>query len=358
MNFPQWAFGLFLKDQKPLLTPDPSLSFYCPVSKKKVFWEASNIYNPAPLEKDGKIHLFYRADDTAKPFLDTYGNPMVTCRIGHAVSEDGEHFAKAPAPVLYPDNDAYQEYEWDGGCQDLHIVQAENGRYYMNYTAWTGSNDHTNDPGLPNSKYQDVLMVASSEDLVHWTKHGPAFSEEDGRNHTRSGVIVSAVKDGKLVAVKIRGHYVMYCSHRGEMAYSDDLIHWHFCKDENGRRLSLFPTLPAHAYANASCEAGAAAILTEHGIVYFFNAAEQSDNISLLWTQGQALISKDDLLTVLDVLPEPHLRPEFGWECTGHVPTPCIVCNGILLHDGQWIMYYGASDHVIGRAVYKCDAQR
>ena len=354
MQLPKWAFGPFVKDQKPILVPDGSLTFFCPVSKRKVRWQDTNVYNPALAIKDGVLHLFYRADDTARPFLDTWGNPMVTCRIGHAVSEDGFHFRNDPEPVVYPDEDAYKRYEWDGGCQDLHIVESEDGRFYMNYTAWVGSYDKTRDDPAHNPPYVDVLMVASSEDLVHWKKHGPAFAE-DCRNHTRSGVIVSELVGDKLIARKIGGKYVMYAAHNGWMSTSEDLVHWEPVLDGTGKQKCLFPDddFAKKPYANASCEAGAAAILTDDGIVYFFNAAAAGENPSAFWTQGQALVDKNDLCTVLDVLEEPHLFPEYDWEKKGHVPTPCLVCNGITHFHGKWTMYYGASDHVIGRAAEK-----
>ena len=59
-----------------------------------------------------------------------------TCRIGLAISEDGIHFTRHPEPVLYPDNDEWKQYEWEGGCEDLHIIEGEDGVYYMNYTTW------------------------------------------------------------------------------------------------------------------------------------------------------------------------------------------------------------------------------
>ena len=34
-------------------------------------------------------------------------------RVGQ--SEDGVHFDRHPEPVLYPDDDAWKEYEWEGG---------------------------------------------------------------------------------------------------------------------------------------------------------------------------------------------------------------------------------------------------
>ena len=80
------------------------------------------MYNPAAVTRGGKVYLLYRADDRS-PDLE-WGR---TCRIGLAHSDDGIHFKRYPTPVLYPDNDEWKQYEWVGGCEDLHIIEDEAG---------------------------------------------------------------------------------------------------------------------------------------------------------------------------------------------------------------------------------------
>jgi len=128
----KWAMGPFVKLDKPVLSPNPEAKFQCPILGKEVRWEEQNVYNPAAVVRDGKVYLLYRADDK-NPDL-KWGR---TCRIGLASSEDGINFTRHPTPVLYPDNDPWKKYEWEGGCEDLHIVEGEDGTYYMNYTTWS-----------------------------------------------------------------------------------------------------------------------------------------------------------------------------------------------------------------------------
>src|SRR5690349_21592476 len=106
---PSWSLVDFVKmdSLNPILKPDSSQTFYCPVSRANVHWEERNVLNPAAVVKDGKVYLIYRAQDHA-----------MTSRLGMAVSEDGLHFIKQPAPVLFPDNDAFKIYEWKGGVED------------------------------------------------------------------------------------------------------------------------------------------------------------------------------------------------------------------------------------------------
>jgi len=157
-----WEIGLFVKHPEPVLRPNPDSVFKCPILGKEVRWEQKNTYNPAAVLRNGKVHLLYRADDANRE--SSWGR---TCRVGLATSEDGIHFTRHPEPVLYPDNDEFKKYEWAGGCEDLHVIEGEDGVYYMNYTTHTSR--HT---GI-----KDTMSVASSRDLVHWTKHGLAFGK-------------------------------------------------------------------------------------------------------------------------------------------------------------------------------------
>ena len=366
----KWQIGPFEKLKFPVLSPSDKSKFICPISGAETAFEATNVYNPAAIAKEGKLHIFYRADSPAygEEGTDPWGYKKVTCRIAHAVSEDGVNFERYPAPVLYPDRDECFEFEWWGGCGDLHIVEGEDGRYYMNYDAWTGKYD-VGKYGFgsnPEGEWEDVLLSAVSDDLVHWKKCGPALKPEWKKywNHSRSGVVVSRISDdGRLIATKINGKYLMYMSHWGHLAVSDDLISWDLVLDECGEPKKLFSEEDLGGFDGGSHEAGAAAILTERGIVYFYNAMGKIDGESYpqgdvpVWSQGQALISSEDLTTVLDKTSSPTLLPEFDWEISAHAPVPCLVCNTIVFFNGRWNMYYGGGDRYIGLAYTKNDRQ-
>ncbi|HEY4208876.1 MAG TPA: hypothetical protein VGM31_18755, partial [Puia sp.] len=152
-----WALLPFEKvdSVNPVLGPGTG-SFMDPIWKKTVAWEEKDVFNPAVVVKDEKLYLLYRAQDRV-------GAPAGTSRIGLAVSEDGLHFIRNPEPVLYPAEDAFKKYEWEGGCEDPRVVEDEKGTYYMTYTAYDGDKAR--------------LLVATSSDLRHWVKQGPAFGK-------------------------------------------------------------------------------------------------------------------------------------------------------------------------------------
>ncbi len=312
-----WDMGPFVKRKEPILLPTPDSRFQCPIRGKEVRWEEQNVYNPAAVVRGVKVYLLYRSDDKS-PDL-TWGR---TCRIGLAHSEDGVNFTRHPKPVLYPDNDAWKKYEWEGGCEDLHIIEGEDGVYYMNYTTWNGK--------------RDTMSVATSRDLYHWTKYGPAFRKAAPEKvyGSRSGVVISRLKGNRLIAAKIDGKYWMYFTLPCALAWSDNLIDW----------------TPAgkSVYPQGGREAGAIALLREDGILLMTQGGSSLGT----WTLRQALIDRNDLKTILHEHKQPFLYPEYEWEKKGFI-SDTTVANGMVFFKDKWLLYYGAADRKIGLASFK-----
>ncbi len=339
---PDWAVGPFTKMDQPVLEPNPGATFHCPVSGKTVHWESQNVYNPAAVVKDGQVWLLYRADD--EPRSEGWGR---TCRIGLAVSEDGRHFRRFPEPVIYPDNDPWKPYEWEGGCEDIHIIEDEAGTYYVNYTAWTGK--------------ADSIGVATSRDLKHWTKHGPAFAKAyDGKFvwGARTGAVVCRRDGERLIAAKIQGKYWMYWRIGCYVATSDNLIDWTPVVDRQGALISALAPRAGH-FDSGCAEAGAIALLTPSGILHCYNGENRQHSAGgdpaypAGWAGlGQALFSPDDPTRPITRLDRPFVHVEKPWELQGFTP-PAVVSNGLVLFRGEWLLYYGAADRRIGLAVYR-----
>jgi len=309
-----WDLGPFVKRNRPILQPAGDSRFHCPVRGKEVRWEEQNVYNPAAVVRGGKVYLLYRADDKSPDLR--WGR---TCRIGLAHSDDGTHFIRRAEPVLYPDNDRWKEFEWEGGCEDLHVIEAEDGLYYMNYTTWNGR--------------RDTMSVATSRDLVHWTKHGPAFRKAAPEKvyGSRSGVVVSRLEGDRLIAAKIDGKYWMYYTHPCALAFSDNLIDW---------------TPAGKSVWGGSHEAGAVALLRQDGILLMVQGGHPSLGA---WTLRQALIDRENLTAVLKYQDRPFLYPEHDWEKHGFIGRTT-VANGLVCFRDRWLLYYGAADRVIGLA--------
>ena len=164
-----WMLGPFNRpdNAKPVIEPKPESVFDCPMRKKPVHWESTHTFNPASVVKDGKVYVLYRAeDDNGK------GIGGFTSRLGLASSEDGIHFTREAAPVLFPAEADQKENEWEGGCEDPRCVETEDGSYVLFYT------QYRRQAGTKADDNKVKLGEAMSKDLVHWTKVGPVMGKD------------------------------------------------------------------------------------------------------------------------------------------------------------------------------------
>ncbi len=349
-----WALLPFTKvdSVNPVLSPGNHV-FVDPIRKTKIAWEEKDVFNPAIVVRGDTIYMLYRAQDKA-------GLPAGTSRIGLAGSTDGFHFTRHPTPVLYPENDAQKKYEWEGGCEDPRVVEDDKGTYYMTYTAFDGKLAR--------------LLVASSTDLLHWTKKGPAFARAYNGKYidkwSKSGSIVSKYENGKIIATRIKGKYWMYWGDQFIWAaVSDNLIDWTPVEKKTGEAdpialkgqainmPDLKIVLPTRnkKFDCDLVESGPPALLTDKGILLIYN----SRNIPAIgdpalaegtYAAGQALFDKEDPTRILDRLDQYFMKPDKPYETTGQVNEVCFV-EGLALFHGQWFLYYGTADSKIAVAV-------
>ena len=348
----KWALGPFEKmdEANPILSPNDDEKFDCPISGPNTPFADLSLYNPGAIMKDGVVHLFYRAQDKA----------LKTSRVGHATSTDGLTFEKDPKPVLYPDNDVYKGYEWTGGTEDPRLVSDGSGTYYMYYTAYSGPNA----PENPNPDPRKArLMVASSTDLVHWTKHGHAFEKSQNGKYknewSKSAAIVSEMIDGSPVAKKINNKYWMYWGEGDTyMATSDDLIEWTVIENADGTKKGVTGRQRGN-FNNDMCEPGPAAMYTDEGIVLIYNGKNgnpdtgSGDSMILTgaYCPGQALFDKNDPTKLIDRTPTYFMNPEKDYEVHGLVGKVCFV-EGLVFLNNKWFLYYGTADSHLAVAVY------
>jgi predicted GH43/DUF377 family glycosyl hydrolase len=256
---PAWALLPFVKvdSVNPILQPQWSPVWKDPISGQEIHWMSHNVLNPAAMIKDGMCYLLFRAQDSSAQA------PSGTSRIGLASSSDGRHFHIFPAPILYPAHDTMLRYEWPGGVEDPRLVKRDDGLYVMTYTAYDG---HT-----------ARLCIATSRDLLHWTKQGLAFPDTPNL-WSKSGAIISTYQTGAPVAQQILGKYWMYWGDTHIfLASSPDLIHWHIVRDSSGHFLSVLAPRPYH-FDSRLVESGPPPIWTPHGILLIYNGMNTADS--------------------------------------------------------------------------------
>ena len=351
-NESSWAFDSFEKvdSLNPILSPSDVLTFDCPLNQQPIKWEERNVLNPTAIVKDNKVYLFYRAQD-----LDG------TSRIGMAISEDGLNFVKQEQPVFFPDEDEMKIYEWNyrklvddkpkeeciscyfDGVEDPRIVETEDGSYIMTYTAYDGKTAR--------------LAIASSRDLVNWTKHGLVLSNEKYRDTwSKAGAIVAKQMGNKIIATKVNGKYWMYFGDTDIfMAYSDDLIHWEVAENlENKKRISVLR--PRMGFFDSRLvEPGPYALIKDEGILLIYNSSNAANYNDpkypkFTYAAGQALFDNDRPFKLINRMDSDFIHPDKPYEKVGEVNEVCFV-EGLVYFKNKWFLYYGTADSKIAVAV-------
>jgi beta-1,2-mannosidase len=334
INDTTWAILPFVKvdSLNPILAAGDG-KFICPVLNKEVRWEEKDVFNPAAVVRNDSVFLIYRAEDTI-------GKYAGTSRLGVAVSPDGLHFTRKKEPILFPAEDAMKTYEWEGGIEDPRIVEKEDGTYIMTYTAYDGKVAR--------------LCVASSSNLITWTKHGLVLQGKYVDSWSKSGAIVAQRVREKIVAKKINGKYWMYFGDTDLfIATSDDLIHWQPV-EKSGKLESVLQ--PRSGYFDSRLvESGPYALLTEKGIVLIYNGMNLNEGgdssiAKGAYCAGQALFDASDPSKLIDRLEKNFLRPDQPYEISGQINQVCFV-EGLVPFKEKWFLYFGTADSKIAVAV-------
>ncbi len=339
---PAWALGPFVRpaDAKPIIEPDPASVFDCPMRKQPIHWEATHTFNPAAVVRGGRVFVLYRAEDDLGKGIGGH-----TSRLGLADSEDGIYFRRRPTPVFFPAEDDQKSAEWGGGCEDPRLVETPDGTYVLTYTQWNQK--------LPR------LAVATSPDLLSWTKRGSAFADAfDGKYAkipTKSAGIVTQLIGGRLVAANLGGHFLMYYGERDvHLATSVDLVKWTPVEDEPGHLKNLIPARRGK-FDSSFAEVGPPAVLTDRGIVLVYNGVNDKHGDPSIgdraYADGQILFDRTDPTKAIDRLDRAFFKPELPWEKTGQYAAGTTFAEGLVYFKGKWLLYYGCADSFVGVAV-------
>ncbi|WP_426623697.1 hypothetical protein ACPPVW_13910 [Leifsonia sp. McL0607] len=279
---PAWAIGPFVRD--------PSLTFRLEGQwddPTGVGWTSSAIFNPTLIERDGEIHLFYRAS----PRMESTAS-----RIGHAVRRDGMWLDDPANPVVYPtlDNETL-------GCEDPKVYEAD-GRYVLFYNAIRRAE---------NGETAVDVMGAVSDDLVSWEKVGLVVPLDVSLGWAKGAVVP---RDERGRAVRIGGEYLMFlsegCGGRPMVGHSDDLVSWTFAEQ---------PYLDLSSLPGTLFEVACAVVRGDELVLDFFYADEHGD-----FAAAQALYSVDAPFTQLGL----HRGGSLAW-------------GGLQKLDGRWSFAQG-----------------
>jgi predicted GH43/DUF377 family glycosyl hydrolase len=328
----------------PVLKHDSTVFFFDSLKNETVYWKKADVFNPAAIIRNDSIYVLSRCEDNPAAALGGR-----TSRIGISVSQDGIHFSSFQDPVLYPAKDAYQEYDYPGGCEDPRIVQTEDGLYVLAFTSWNYK--------VPR------LSIAFSKDLFHWEKKGPAFAmANSGRfldTASKSASMITRMVNNKLVLAKIKGKYWMYWGERFvNLAWSENLYDWFPLLDSAGFLKKTLVTRPGYFDSDLD-ECGPPALITDKGILLIYNgknANGQGADPSLprgTYSVGRVLFDSTDMETVIIRPGQPFLKPTLPHEISGQYTAGTTFAEGLVYYKDKWFLYYGTADSFVGVAISK-----
>lgn len=208
-----WRIGPFALDKT--LTFTKSRPFDDPTG---IGWKSTILGNPTLIERDGDLHMFYRAYPRKE---------SQSTRLGHAVyvSKKGWVDLSGP-PMLYS-----TEPDEINSVEDPKIYKMDD-TYYLFYNAvWAPDAEFS---ARVRQGYRDwgifvVTKLAVSKDLVHFEKKGQVVPYSVSKGWSKGAVIP---RDPSGQAVKIHGKYLMFlsegCGDTQFIGYSDDLLNWQF----------------------------------------------------------------------------------------------------------------------------------
>ncbi|MDM4763529.1 hypothetical protein QT381_10960 [Galbitalea sp. SE-J8] len=210
---PGWAPGPFRVD--PELTFELDAQWRDPAG---VGWSSESLINPSVIEVGGFLHVFYRASPRKE---------SLSSRIGHAVLTDEGWRDDAANPVVWPTLPGEEL-----GVEDPKVYRRPEGFalfYNAVFATTEAQRSRHPSPGYPVGDIGCDMSVATSTDLVTWTKHGPITRHEESRLWAKGAVIPRAA-DGSAVAID--GQYLMYVSEGFDgvlhVGRSTDLVSWEF----------------------------------------------------------------------------------------------------------------------------------
>jgi predicted GH43/DUF377 family glycosyl hydrolase len=244
-------------------------------------------------------------------------------RFGYAASDNGFDITERSAEPVYESvGDELEKL----GVEDPRITRIDD-EYYITYTGASACPCSETRPGLLNPiPWRCRVGLLSTKDFKSYKKHGCILPDMDN-------------KDVVIFPEKIKGKYVML--HRTFpniwIAYSDDLLIW--------RDHKVIMRVQPGSWDCDRIGAGAPPIKTEYGWMNVYHGVDHRRNYRL----GILMLDLENPSIVLGRSAEPILSPETEYEKVGLVPNVVFAC-GAVEKDGQYLVYYGGADKVIGIA--------
>lgn len=314
------------------------------LEKTSLEFENEGVLNPAIMQENNTVHLFYRAVQKGNHSSIGY------CELDGPLTIN----KRWEKPVIVPEL-SFETH----GVEDPRIVKID-GLYYLTYTGYDGVNARG--------------ALAYSKDLVNFRKVGiivPAI--------TCSEFVAIAESEGKINEIYYRNpkfNYKVAEAEKKMMLWDKNLVF--FPRKINGKLVFLhrirpgiqivevndirelthefwnnyFHNLhkyivmdPFYKHESSYIGSGCPPIETEHGWLLIHHGVEPSDG-GLIYSACAALLDLDEPSKVVARLPYPLFSPKNEWELKGEVNNVVFPTGTATFGDTLYI-YYGAADTLI-----------
>lgn len=140
---------------------------------EKGTYDDGELWTGCTFLEDNRRYMYYATNH--------WDGEMTDSAIGLAVSDDGEHYTRHPeSPVITCDPARYITRQTPSklcghgfshvDCRDLCVVRDPEGKGYWGYFAARVRSDECTKTS--------VIVLAHSDDLIHWTQHEPCFKPD------------------------------------------------------------------------------------------------------------------------------------------------------------------------------------
>ncbi len=289
-------------------------------------WEAVATFNPAAINRDGKIHILYRAVGDYVRYAS---------RLGYAVFDEDLHLLARPeASVFGPDIRL-----WEMSIEDARLTEIE-GDIYMTYVV-------TPTPAPPGAIRRRLGIPKPCQAYARAAlARIEGLGKPSGPRFERLGVITpydAAERDVVLFPEKIQGKYAAihrpsnwvgpgYPAERPSIwfAWLDGLPGRMY-----GHRVIMRPEQPWEA---KKIGAGPPPIRIEAGWLLIYHGVDWDH----VYRAGAALLDLEEPWRVIARTEEPILEPEEPYEVEGDVPNVVFPEGVVVVGDELWVFYGGA----------------
>lgn len=288
-------------------------------------WESIEVFNPAVLYVDSRIHLFYRAVGDYQYYI--------SC-LGHAVFDEELNLIKRyNEPCFKPDVKL-----WEHSIEDARITEIE-GEFYMTYVIALTP--------IPPDAVRIRYGIPKTQRAI--TRVGLAKIDKDFHNFNRLGIITPYDGDERDVVLfpeRINGKYIAL--HRPKNWIGPDYgpvrpsIWFAEFKEQSwimsGHKLVMEPK---EDWESLKIGVGAPPLKTEKGWLLIYHGVDASRKYSA----GAALLDLQEPWKVIARTQEPFMVPQEEYEINGDVPNVIFPEAAIVIRD-ELIIFYGGADKV------------